>query len=193
MQNDTPQLDFDAETHVYRVGDRVLPSVTQVLEEVGFVDKAWYTDEGKTRGTYVAEATALWDREELDVDTLDENLRGYLEAWVAFRAAWQCDILAIEEPVWHPTFWYAGMLDRRARQRDAGKYVLDIKTGQEQCWHALQTAAYAECLRHRDLIHYDRAAVYLRPDGTFKFSRHSDPRDRDIFLAALAVCNWKRG
>ena len=189
----TPQLAFNAETHVYRVGDRVLPSVTQVISAAGLIDQTWYTEDGATRGTYVAEATALWDRDELNEGELDGNLRGYLSAWLMFRAAWPCEILAIEEAVWHPTYFYAGTLDRVARKTGGGRFVIDIKTGQEERWHALQTAAYAACLRERDKVHYDRLAVYLRPHGTFTITQHKDPRDWNIFLAALAVANWKRG
>ncbi|KKK92433.1 hypothetical protein LCGC14_2703000, partial [marine sediment metagenome] len=40
----------------------------------------------------------------------------------------------------------------------------------------------------------DRYCAHLKPDGKYDLHKLSDPRDWDIFKAALMLCKWhKRG
>lgn len=184
-----PEIHLDEATHVYTVGDRVgVPSVTTILADVGLIDTTWFTEQALIRGTYVHEATALDDVGDLDDATVDDQLAGYVEAWRAFRRETDMEILSIEQRVASPAFTYAGTLDRRIVFHGF-EWVIDIKTGGPLRWHALQVAAYAGALRRPSL---KRATVHLRDNGRYSFAMHADPRDFDIFGAAVALYHWKR-
>lgn len=179
---------FDSATHEYRVDGRVVPSVTQILVESGIVDTRWYNDEGRIRGTYVAEATALYDRGELDDATLDPALQPYVAAWARFLLDSQFEIKMIERELFDCYGRFAGTVDRFGllHGRDC---VVDIKTGAGESWHGLQLAGYAELLKCPAA---KRIAVYLGDDGKYSCREFSDRNDLTVFNAALNVVTWKR-
>lgn len=182
-----PIITFDADRHAYRVNDRSVLSVTQTLKLAGLIDDRWFTPEAAQKGTYVAQATAWLDLGTLDESSLDPVLVPYCEAWRAFQVDSKVDILAIETMVCHEVHQFAGTYDRLI-VLNGHETLIDIKTGPHAIWHPLQTAAYAICLPQVT----QRGCVYLREDGTYRLRLHSDPNDRDVFLAALTVAQWKR-
>ena len=190
------ELLFQEKTHTYTLNGRELPSVTQILDEAGFIDPTWFTEESTQRGTDVHLLTRFHDdgrfekSGDLEESLVSSELRGYFEAWKEFRRVSRCKVLAIELMVWHDTLWYAGMLDRLLAFDGHACALIDIKTGGHAPWHALQTAGYAVCPTAPPVT--ARYSVYLRSDGTFKLKRHEDPADLDVFRAALACSTWKR-
>lgn len=192
MPDTTPLLTFDDATHTYRVGQMVLPSVTQVLAEAGLwtpVAAAFGADMEYARqlGTAVHEATQMDDEGDLDEETVAADVLPYLDAWRKFRTDMQPEVLAVEKRVWHPQYRYAGTIDRILKVNDYPT-VVDIKTGAPHPATAVQTAAYRECLAtpHR------RASVHLTKEGTYKIEFYPSRTDFGVFLAALTVANWKR-
>ncbi len=176
---------FDEDTHTYHVGDRLLPSVTQVLDEAGLIDKEWFTEEHMLRGKRVHIATAMHD-EGLEVFRLTTDERGCLAAWCKFREESNCEIISIEERVWSTVWGVAGTIDRRLII-NGGAMTGDIKSGGPARWHKLQTAGYGVCQGSRE----PRICIYLKPDGTYKIQMHNDSSDFDAFHAFLAGYNWK--
>lgn len=186
----TPKLRFDADQHRYWLDGRELPSVTTVLKGVGIIDPSKYAGgDAALRGTYVAEATAMFDRGGLADDMMDPRLIPYLAAWELFIRENHVEMILIEERVWNRNYMYAGTLDRTMVFQNH-HWLIDIKTGARERWHALQTAAYLRALQQGPYP-YKRGAVYLKPDGTYRLDVHDSPDDWDVFLAALAVHNWK--
>ena len=95
---------FDPEAHVYSVGDRVLPSVTEIVDSAGLwpfgkadEDPNYYME----RGRMVHLACELDDEGTLDESTLDETTGPRLEGWRRFKRESGCRILANERPLWH--------------------------------------------------------------------------------------------
>lgn len=188
----TEAIEFDAPTHTYKVDGVVMPSVSRILHANGFVDDRWYTEEGRERGKLVALVTELSDK-----DTINEvsmlaiacvtgiDLPGYLGCWRKFRKDWPFGILEIEKPIYHPQWRYCGTPDRDILVGDLTA-ILEIKTGAQADWHALQTAAYAYCCPafHR------RFAVYLTPTD-WKLVEHTNPSDESTWLGALTIFQWK--
>lgn len=186
----TAKLEFDPETHTYRVDGKRVPGVTTILRHAHLMDLRFADDSAMKRGT--------------DVHTLiEKSIKGgvsgeiknplipYYEAWEKFRRAVNPEILASEEPVFNPTYRYAGMLDLRCQvSRDGGpeEWLVDVKTGGRASWHPLQTAGYALCFDR----FIKRYALYLRSDATYSLVAHNDSADQDVFLSALALANWKR-
>lgn len=189
-----PQITLDERTHVYTTADgRVVPSVTQILTDAGLIDTHWFTKQATIRGTYIHEATALDDADDLNCDTLDDSLAGCVAGWRAFLSETGAEILSIEERLCSPTLTYAGTLDRRIMFQGF-EWVVDLKSGGPLRWHALQTAAYASlCIPCVTRCHMPkRATVHLKANGRYSFTPHTDRTDFDIFGATVALYHWKR-
>lgn len=178
-------LTFNEDEHTYHLGQRRLPSVTEILDEAGLIDKEWFTEEHMLRGKRVHIATAMYD-EGQDVPGLEPELQGYLAAWCKFREESNCEIRSIEKRVCSEAWGVAGTIDRELYIRCLTT-IGDIKTGGPAPWHALQTAGYGVCEGTR----WQRMCIYLKPDGTYSIKVHNDSSDFDAFHAFLAGYNWK--
>lgn len=181
-----PQPQFDRETHTYTLGNRVLPSVTEIIKAAGLVDLTWFTEAGRQTGEDVAYLTELYDHARHDkiVKILDERpeLEGYFDAWTAFRvdSGFVVQADGIERPVWDAAAGYAGCLDRvgRLNWRPA---IVDGKRYAHVPWHGVQLAAYASTF---DTPHL-RVGVHLKADGKYKLHRFDDDADYDVWKAIV--------
>jgi len=190
-------LQFDPDSHTYRVGGVVVPNVTSILEGVGISDYsrlAWdVRDRALRRGIAVHEATRYDDENDLDWNTLDASLRGYVEAWRRFRQETQFKPELIEHRGYNPTYGYAGTLDRLGAFPAGDKWIIDIKTGTMPWWVSIQLAAYAAFFE--EPRSYRRMAVALKSDGTYQvqeFPGKQWQEEFNIFLAALTVMRAKQ-
>lgn len=188
-------LQFDAATHTYRCGGKVVPSVTQVLEAEGISDFSMVPADvlavAQARGNAVHLATQYLDEDRLDWSTVDESIAGYLAGWEKFKAECSVDILEVERRV-YSSLGYAGTLDRGIRLNGV-RALLDIKTGNPTRAAAIQTAAYHFAHPDKEAIPL-RAAVQLNADGTYKLHPYSadSMHDLNIFIAALTLYDYKR-
>lgn len=195
-------LTFNPERHEYRLGDQVLPHVTQVTDSLqsysGVSDKVMR--EAADRGRAVHLATQLWDEDDLDVDSLPDTVRPYLDAWIRFREETGFEPGLIEFRVHSRTFGYAGTLDRTGSFhklrgiRPDQPALIDLKaTYKIMAAVGPQTAGYLHAL-HETLgnkITRRRFAVQLKPDGTYRLEECKDPSDWSVFLSALTLTNWR--
>lgn len=188
-------LDFDAATHTYRLDGEVIPGVTSVLKSVGLVDYSMIPQDvlqaASHRGTAVHRALEWLDRGELDRASIDPSLEGYVVAYERFLVESRFVPAHIEHRVFHGIRRYAGTLDRTGLLEDK-MTVLDFKTGLVLPGHALQLAAYTNCLVMPR--RFRRIALQLCGDGAYRvheFPLATMSRDIDLFLAALACFNFK--
>ncbi|MFP6656186.1 MAG: PD-(D/E)XK nuclease family protein [Myxococcota bacterium] len=94
-------LTFDAEAHVYRLGEVELPSVTTLIQDL--VTKKPYTGDPAygIRGTRIHQATEWMDQGELDGETRRHpDYIEWLDAWDHFKKDHQPTFSGIEERVW---------------------------------------------------------------------------------------------
>jgi hypothetical protein len=95
---------FDPVEHVYTVGARRVPSVTQTLAPL--VDYSQVPPAVLKRaqelGTAVHRMTELHDLDDLDTDALSSELLPYLTAWMRFRAETGFVPELIEQRFHHP-------------------------------------------------------------------------------------------
>lgn len=190
------RLCLDEATHTYRLDGRPIRSVTQILNDAGIVDTTYFTPEAALRGKYVHEATQYHDEGTLDPSTVDPAIQPYLQGWIQFRALTGFKPALIEAKIWH-SCGYAGTLDRAGWLN--GRFVLlDIKSGAVAAWTALQTSGYEHGLVERikagDIdcpMPQGRLAVQVTRQGKFKVVPFEDFRDRDVFLAAHQVSQWR--
>lgn len=127
---------------------------------------------GTVRGTTVHTLAAqLAAGAEIEVD---DDLVGYVDAYLAFIEQWGVAEIAVECMIVNRQWRYAGTLDLIAVLGDGDTWLLDWKTGQSGIWPetALQLSAYARADHividdvEQPMIEIDHAAaVWLKPDG----------------------------
>ena len=101
----------------------------------------------------------------------------------------------LEEPVADLALGYAGTPDRWGTL-DGEPVVVDLKTGAVPGWAPLQLVAYARlALDDTRVSRRRRLVVQLLPTGRYSVREYplvNFGRDERVFLAALAVAQWKR-
>ena len=133
-------LEFDEEKHLFTYKGVRVPSVTQILKDLGYLSP-FYTKEGRERGKKVHEATELFDLGRLDWDSV-HKIKPYVRSYQQFLKRHKVTILGVELEVFNKELWYAGILDRYA-EVDEEYCLLSLKTGKYEWWHDLQETAYS--------------------------------------------------
>lgn len=183
-------LDFDPDQHRYTYQGAVVPSVTQILFEEGFTDAQWFTEKASALGRAVHLACHFLDEGTLDWESLDVEIMPYVEGYVAFRNMTGFAHDFSEQPIYHPTYGYAGTPDKLGAL-NGGKILLDLKTCRPSPATGLQLAGYAEPID----ASLPRYALELGSTaGTLKWKLRpfTDTSDRAIFLGAVANRAWKQ-
>lgn len=189
------ELEFEPDTHVYKVDGRVLPSVTGIIStlyDFRYVDPA-VLQAAADFGTAVHRMCELYDQDNLDLDSLSPALLPYLKAWQRFLSETRATVLEVEKQYHHKTLGYAGTLDRLLRI-DRKKVLTDIKTvSRLSPAVGIQLAGYEGLLIHNcgreDVV---RAAVQLRGDGTYRFQVYADPMEWPVFVSLITLQTWRR-
>lgn len=184
-----PELTFDAATHTYRWDGQIVLSVTQALREAGLMPP-YASLSAAERGRKVHRACELLDRGGLNFATLDERLAGWVMAYDRFKQETGMKMELIEHRVFHPERIFAGTLDRVGLLNGC-RVLLDIKTGEKAAWHGPQLSGYSMCLNN-GLSVKKRFGLYLNEDWSYDLVPYEDAADEGVFLAALAVAQWKR-
>tara|TARA_R110000751_G_scaffold125443_10_gene227115 strand:- start:3990 stop:4586 length:597 start_codon:yes stop_codon:yes gene_type:complete len=192
-------LEFTEEGHLYKWNGEKVLSVTQTLEPLyaysGIPDHIMKA--ASERGTAVHLACEYLDNGvEFDISP---EIEPYLEAWKTFLIDSQFECELVESLLYHPLYRYAGAVDRvgqlpgkgRGKKRRA---IIDIKTTVNLMPTAgPQLAAYLEAfnVNFKDMPAQDRYVVQLKKDGTFKFHKHADKSDFQLFLSCQNIVKWK--
>jgi len=179
-------LTFDPESHTYTLDGQILPSITQVIADMGLIDTAWFTDYSRERGTLVHRIIEWHLLKELDEDTVDETLVGYLTAWKRFELDTGFVPTAIEQPLASGVYHFGGTPDYIGFL-NSHEVVIDGKSGTISPATGLQLAGQ-EILAGRPL---KRFALQLMDTGKYKLTPFTDRSDRGVFLAAVSLWWWK--
>ena len=191
-------LTFDAEKHEYRLDGKVIPSVTQVLSPLYSWDhiNPEVLRQKAELGTSVHYACELDNHGNLDESSVHEKVAGYLEGWRLFKREMKPEILLNEKRLYHPTRGYAGTLDLNLRMQGR-LWLTDLKASVALYPQVgVQLAAYEDLLRvtypelKREPIL--RAALQLKPNGTYKLGTFTNPGDLATFYGLLAVHHWRK-
>jgi hypothetical protein len=179
------------ENHRYFWNGAPVPGVTGVLEPL---DELWHVPPDVLAakadlGTRVHLACELDDADDLDEASVEDDVAPYLDAWRRFRVEKRVQVLSTEEYVYHPLHRYAGQLDR-VLGFDGAKWLGDIKTS-VGVYPSVgpQTAAYLAAKGDPTITR--RAAIQLKPDGTYRLVELNDPRDWPVFLSCLTIHHFK--
>ncbi len=184
-------LTFDPEDHSYRVDGRSIPSVTTMLKDSGIVDTTFYTDTGCANGSRRHKLTEIFDRDELDWDSVADEDLPYLSAWIEAKGDIGFEITEIEKPMYHEQYLYAGTMDRLA-MIDGELWVLDLKTGTKARWNRLQMILYGLMVAsHTDGGKKPKLGlINLKGNGRYEFTE-VDYRDQNTAIATVLIAKWK--
>lgn len=181
------ELTFDAGTHVYRHGGRVVPSVTQVLEVLNDFEDV-HSDRleaARLRGRHVHAMIDLDNRGELDEEALDGELLPYLNQWRLFLRESGFTVTASELQVYHKTLRYAGTCDTLIGH--GSSWVLDVKSGAVPRSVGAQLAGYQQAL---DPKPRRRLCLQLTPDN-YRLHECKSLGDFSLFQSCLNVWRFK--
>lgn len=191
-------ITFDPEKHEYYTEDGVqLPSVTTILQEMGEIDRTYYTEDGAERGKAVHEAISLNEKEVLEPKYFqDSEIWPYIEAFTLFKidTGWRTiksEIIVASPPL------YAGTLDLVGAMRaDEKKWIIDIKTGSLAKWHGLQLAAYCNAY---SLSIDKRGVLLLKNNGKYSLvteyppvGKFTDKKWLSYWEAILQHYHWRK-
>lgn len=188
---------FNEANHTYwdDQGNRLL-SNTEILDLASLVDKRFFNDQARQRGTDLHAASVLIEDGDLCwEDAWKAGIEGECKAWAKFLSDTQFSSILREKPLFS-RFGFAGTVDRVGKIVHRGKTVwviIDIKTGVEYPWHPIQLAGYDILLDGVEGIPVvrRRLGVYLSSEGTYTMKPYTDPSDRALFLSALNIARWK--
>jgi len=182
----TPEFLFDPETHTYTLNGRVLPHVTEIVN--GVVPRSWYADEWYlNRGRQTHKAIALLLRDNLDRDSLDPEIRGYVAAAERACREQNWKQLLVEQPLAHDRLLYAGTLDLLTTDGTLADWKATNEPQTE-----IQVGGYLELCQRNGIKVARCTAVELHQDGTYKLEHYTPWRSRQLFLAFLSVYGWKQ-
>jgi hypothetical protein len=183
---------FTAEGHVYSLDGRIVPSVTQALALAGIDDVSRVPPHHLKRaaavGTAVHVACEFLDEDDLDIESLDPAIVGYVLGYQRFKEQRGFSPILIEQRGIVSTGLPYGFCLDRIGILDDKEVLIDIKTAsRKQNWWGIQVAAYAEAVEFKG----ERMAVHVAKDGSYQLIPHEDAADFDAWQAALEIAHWK--
>lgn len=194
-------LTFEPETHTYQWRGAVVPSVTQILKDLGLSpnyppDRGWLEF-----GRQVHRCCDLVLRNRLE--SCGPLLEPYVEAFRDVVRTYQIEPINTEMQVYHFMLGYAGTLDLHCKIFGKDEAIIDYKTGIPPECVGLQTAGYDMALASALGQKYGigrrrRFALRLLTDetkttGKAKLVEYTDSFDYAAFEGAVNVWKWKYG
>lgn len=176
----------DKTKHEYRFDGKRVPSVTDCITGLGWLNVEHYPASASIRGSRVHRCCELLETSGLDWDSikpieaaLGEPIKGYVRAYEKFLGHEHWESSEIEQPLISKAYGFAGTPDRIHKNRRKG---LDLKTGIWSDSWKYQMAGYSIL---SDIDFWD--IVQLRPDGDYKITTIDAAPLRQIFLCMMVT------
>ena len=160
-------LEFDQATHTYKLDGVIVPSVTQILNElvpIQYKAGDWYLQRGKA-----VHACAAFIAKGIDFD-FNEQIAGQVAAIRKFFDEIKPEVIEIEKPVFSMTYRFAGTFDLKVKINFA-KILIEYKSSFSIYRTALQLAAYSLCNSDSTIMLKPvllGMGIEIREDGTYK-------------------------
>lgn len=183
------KLVFKEADHSYWNDGIKYPSVTQIIAAAGLYGLAaeYFNEESRDLGSFVHTIIEWHLSKELDESTIDGVLMPYFEAWKRFEKESTYVSDSCETRLANETYRFAGTIDHIGHLN--GHFcIIDVKSGAPTPATGIQLAGYEILLSARGAR---RFALHLKDDGNYKLIEYKDRNDRQVFLSALALFNWK--
>lgn len=188
------EIIFEAEPHTYTIRNKVYQSVTQTIGLAGLGEDFSMVnperlERARRRGDMVHLACQYYAEGLLDIETVHESIRGFVQGYIKFRKKRPMKVLALEKRMaiaWkeHGEDLYLAGTPDLVCFMDGVRCVIDLKTSQGMTrGMGLQTAGYKilwNMLYPKAPIK-ERFGLKLTKTGDFKLIPHIDPDDETAF------------
>lgn len=191
-------LKFDSANHLYYLDGKIIPGYSEIAQAEGLVNYSnvpeYILNAAQYFGSAVHLMCELWDRNNLDLETLDENLLPFLEGYKTFLKDYKVEVIPswIENPSYSEKWLYATTPDRLAK---IGKdyVVYEIKTTNKmQPSVELQTAAHKIVIEEQERIRVaKRYGIKLLPNK-YEVFEYNKARDEKVWLSAVTLFHYKK-
>jgi len=151
---------FDPETHIYKLDDREIPSVTQIIKEV-FGEREWWSVHSAEVGRALHLAVHYYNTGSLDKSSLDDQIIGRFAGFEKFKIEAPYIIKQSEVVLFSSKYRFAGTLDMVMENN----IIADVKSSLDRAVY-LQLGGYSILLNHAKKAF----AVVLSKKGTYKLS-----------------------
>lgn len=170
--------------------------VTSIIKEIILPPNYYDGLVDTTKGTYVHQAISYLVNDNLDETSLDKRLVPYIEAFKKFMADNKFKPIVAEKTLESKIYGYQGTPDLIG-EMNGDRWVVDIKTGRPEKWHAIQLCAYKKLVNENGngLGPVDRLANLYLNNGKYKFIEISYLEQEEgeaIFLSALKIWNFRK-
>lgn len=195
MNNQQNKFSYDDKEHIYHLNGKIIPSCTQILREEGISNYDFCDESDLMFGKAGHKITELWDKCNLDIETVDEMLYPYLLGYQKFLKDFKVSVLPewIEKPAYSLKFEYGVTPDRVAMVN--GKLsVYEIKFSSSLSKStAIQTAAQKIAVEEQSKLKIkQRIGLRLAPNS-YDISFYNKPTDERVFLSAVILNKYKKG
>lgn len=195
-------LTFDPEAHIYKWNDEIVPSVTQLLNEFKLVD---FSNVPKDRleykrslGVAVHYAIELMEQDNLDEESLSEEIRPYVNAYKSFREVSGFEPRQTENRMYSKKWRFAGTMDQQGihlSKVGSEQAIIDYK-----CTWKLYAACGPQLQGYKILFEENNPGIkikklfglQLKSNGHYELEEFKDPNDKQDFLACLWLHYQKR-
>lgn len=183
--------------HRYFVGEREYAGVTSTIRTIcpGWQAGEWYMQ----RGRAVHAAIHLHLQNKLDWSSVDERIKGRVEAVLRFLSDCNMTVLETETQLCHGAYQYAGTVDAVLGDSSTSIVIADWKGSLDPVCCDPQLGAYSMLLlEERDCLAQRAVAVETHDDGSYKLrwgsrnpkrdkAQFSLPEAENVFRAMLTV------
>ena len=198
-----PRLEFEPNSHKYRLDGDYIPGLTTVLSDCGLTDSRWAKEEHRDRGTAVHDLCAeiaLFERPESQFEwdgTCDKPIavpygQSFLKGIRALGFVVEPGML--EVGVFSAIYLCAGTFDMWGYQGKR-RALIDVKSGQPSPGVDIQLAGYRVMARESLGIEIDVCyALWLDKDGGMpKVVQPKNPMsDERIFKSMMEIWWWRK-
>jgi len=180
------ELKFDSKNHIYTRNGTRIPNVTGIISSViprDFNATEWQMH----RGSMVHQAMALYLQGRLDEKTVDERIRGKVEA--GKRAVKELSLkppYVIEKPMSHSIYNYAGKPDVLA-----GTILVDWKSSHDDSTE-VQAGGYYLLLEGYGYKVKKIYEIVLNDNEKYKIYEYKPKRSKRLFLSCLTMYNFMK-
>jgi len=182
---------YDPIEHVYRSKSGRLPGATDVIKTEGLINPDWLTEYARWRGKCVHRGVELLNKNELDWETVDVEIKGYLRSYERFLTVTKFQVVGAEEDCFSqafaclPDIW--GVLNGH-------KTIVELKSGPVPEWAAFQTALQRRALAEdKDFLATKRFGLQLMADGSLsKLRPFEDWNDERRAMGMVEMFHWKK-
>ena len=182
---------FDATEHAYYINHERVPSITQMLNDTGWIDDSFFSDESCERGRLVHALTVDYDLGALpDPVSLECKYKSFVLAYVKVMRVIKPRWTHVETAMFDLADRWGGRPDRVGKVWGAWA-VLEIKTGVQAKATPVQLALQAILaapefhLPPEQILRYE---LKVRGTGRGTLLEHRDQRDFDRARKVIHEC-----